>query len=252
MPAPKEILDLVARFELHLDAYKSGQYNETQLRRDFLDPFFKALGWDIDNSSGHAEAYRDVIHEDAVRIGDAVKAPDYSFRVGGQRKFFLEAKKPSVHIKEDIAPAFQLRRYAWSAKLPLSVLSDFEEFAIYDCRLKPDRTDKASIARVFYCGESVLLPAYRGRGIGHAFFDHREAHARACVGPAGGYTHSAFCGVVRPDDHPARPADYVPVDAFWRKRGYLAVPGLMGAYSWQDLGASAPTEHPMQFWVKAL
>ncbi len=151
VPALKEILDLVARFELHLDAYKSGQYNETQLRRDFLDPFFKALGWDIDNSSGHAEAYRDVIHEDAVRVGDAVKAPDYSFRIGGQRKFFLEAKKPSVHIKEDIAPAFQLRRYAWSAKLPLSVLSDFEEFAIYDCRLKPDRTDKASIGRVFYC-----------------------------------------------------------------------------------------------------
>jgi predicted type IV restriction endonuclease len=151
VPAPKEILDLVARFELHIDAYKSGQYNETQLRRDFLDPFFKALGWDIDNSAGHAEAYRDVIHEDAVRIGDAVKAPDYGFRVGGQRQFFLEAKKPSVHIKEDIAPAFQLRRYAWSAKLPLSVLSDFEEFAIYDCRIKPDKGDKASVGRVFYC-----------------------------------------------------------------------------------------------------
>jgi GNAT superfamily N-acetyltransferase len=106
--------------------------------------------------------------------------------------------------------------------------------------------------RVFYCGESVLLPAYRGRGIGHAFFDHREVQARASAGPAGRYTHSAFCGVVRPDDHPARPAGYVPLDAFWRKRGYLPVPGLTGQFSWQDLGDTAQTEHLMQFWVKAL
>jgi len=151
VPAPQEIIDLVARFELHVEAYKAGHYNETQLRRDYLDPFFKALGWDIDNSSGHAEAYRDVIHEDAVRIGAGLKAPDYGFRVGGTRKFFLEAKKPSVFIKEDIAPAYQLRRYVWTAKLPLSILSDFEEFAIYDCRVRPAKTDKASTARIFYC-----------------------------------------------------------------------------------------------------
>jgi GNAT superfamily N-acetyltransferase len=106
--------------------------------------------------------------------------------------------------------------------------------------------------RVFYCGESVLLPAYRGRGIGNAFFQHREAHARACAGPAGRYTHSAFCGVVRPDGHPARPADYVPLDAFWRNRGYAPVIGLTGQYRWQDVGDSAHTEHPMQFWAKAL
>jgi len=106
MPAPQEILDLVARFELQLDAYKSGKYNETQLRREFLDPFFKALGWDVDNTQGYAEAYKDVVHEDAIKIGGMNKAPDYSFRVGGARKFFLEAKKPSVNIKLDIAPAF--------------------------------------------------------------------------------------------------------------------------------------------------
>ena len=151
MPAPAEILDLIARFEQHLDAYKSGQYNETQLRRDYLDPFFKALGWDIDNTAGHAEAYRDVIHEDAIRIGGVLKAPDYSFRIGSTRKFFLEAKKPSVHIKEEIPPAHQVRLYAWNAKLPLSILSDFEEFAIYDGRVKPHRDDKASVARIFYC-----------------------------------------------------------------------------------------------------
>lgn len=150
MPAPQEILDLVARFELQLDAYKSGRYNETQLRREFLDPFFKALGWDVDNTQGYAEAYKDVVHEDAIKIGGMSKAPDYSFRVGGARKFFLEAKKPSVNIKQDIAPAFQLRRYAWSAGLPLSILSDFEEFALYDCRVKPVKTDPASRARILY------------------------------------------------------------------------------------------------------
>lgn len=149
--APKEILDLVARFEQQIDAYKSGQYNETQLRREFLDPFLKSLGWDIDNEHGYAEAYKDVVHEDAIRVGDSNKAPDYCFRVGGTRKFFLEAKKPSVLIKVEIAPAYQLRSYAWSAKLPLSILSNFEEFAIYDCRIKPAKDDSAATARIFYC-----------------------------------------------------------------------------------------------------
>jgi hypothetical protein len=150
LAAPKEIVDLVERFESNLESYKSGHYNETQVRREFVDPFFKALGWDIDNEQGFAEAYKDVIHEDAIRIGSTTKAPDYSFRIGGQRKFFLETKKPSVDIKDDIHPAFQLRRYAWTAKLPLSVLSDFEELSVYDCRVKPDKSDKASQARVMY------------------------------------------------------------------------------------------------------
>ena len=150
LAAPKEIVDLVERFESNLGSYKSGHYNETQVRREFVDPFFKALGWDIDNEEGFAEAYKDVIHEDAIRIGSTTKAPDYSFRIGGQRKFFLETKKPSVDIKEDIHPAFQLRRYAWTAKLPLSILTDFEEFSVYDCRVKPDKADKASQARVIY------------------------------------------------------------------------------------------------------
>ena len=126
LAAPKEIADLVERFESNKESYKSGHYNETQVRREFVDPFFKALGWDIDNEQGFAEAYKDVIHEDAIKIGATTKAPDYSFRIGGQRKFFLETKKPSVDIKDDIHPAFQLRRYAWTAKLPLSVLTDFE------------------------------------------------------------------------------------------------------------------------------
>jgi len=94
MPAPQEVLDLVARFEENLAAYTSGVYNEAQLRREFIDPLFSALGWDLDNVAGHAEAYKDVIHEAAIRIGGAMKAPDYCFRIGGTRKFFVEAKSP--------------------------------------------------------------------------------------------------------------------------------------------------------------
>lgn len=150
MPAPIEIRELVERFEANLDSYRGGAYNETLLRRDFLDPMFKALGWDMDNAQGYAEAFRDVVHEDAIKVGGSTKAPDYSFRIGGRRIFFLEAKKPSVFIKEDVAPAYQLRRYAWSADLPLSVLSDFEEFAVYDCRVKPALGDKAAKGRVLY------------------------------------------------------------------------------------------------------
>jgi hypothetical protein len=147
----KKIQELVTRFSEQLDAYKKSDYNETQTRRDFIDPFFKALGWDIDNEQGFAESYREVIHEDRVKVGTATKAPDYSFRLsGGQRLFFVEAKKPSVLIKDDIQPAYQVRRYGWSAKLSVSVITDFEEFAIYDCTKKPIPTDKTSVARVKY------------------------------------------------------------------------------------------------------
>jgi len=150
MPAPQEVSELVKRFDRNRESYRSSEYNETQARREFIDPFFKALGWDIDNEQGYAEAYKDVVHEDAIKIGGATKAPDYAFRIGGVRKFFVEAKRPGVDIKNNPEPAYQLRRYAWSAKLPLSILTDFEEFAVYDCRIKPNRADKASAARILY------------------------------------------------------------------------------------------------------
>jgi adenine-specific DNA-methyltransferase len=145
------IAELVARFTEQIDSYKHSDYNETQTRRDFIDPFFKALGWDIDNQNGYAEAYREVIHEDKIKISGATKAPDYSFRLaGGKRLFFVEAKKPSIAVKDDILPAYQIRRYGWSAKHPISIITDFEEFAIYDCTKKPNPTDKASVARIKY------------------------------------------------------------------------------------------------------
>jgi predicted type IV restriction endonuclease len=150
MPAPQIILELVERFGRNIESYKSGAYNETQVRREFIDPFFEALGWDVNNKEGNAEAYKDVIHEDAVKVSGVTKAPDYSFRIGGQRKFFVEAKKPSVNIKDAPAAAFQVRRYAWSGKLPLSIVTDFDELAVYDCRIKPDQNDKADKARIKY------------------------------------------------------------------------------------------------------
>ena len=150
MNVPQAIIELVERFQENLASYTSGTYNEAQLRREFIDPLFRELGWDLDNVAGHAEAYKDVIHEDAIRIGGAVKAPDYCFRIGGTRKFFVEAKKPAVRIAEEAAPAYQLRRYAWSAGLPLSILTNFKEFAVYDCRIKPDQNDRPATARILF------------------------------------------------------------------------------------------------------
>ena len=102
--------------------------------------------------------------------------------------------------------------------------------------------------RIFYFGESVLLPAYRGQGIGVAFFDHREARAREL----GGFTHCCFCAVERPEDHPARPDNYQPLDSFWRNRGYQSVPGLTTGYAWTDVGDQEQTTKPMQFWIRRL
>lgn len=102
-------------------------------------------------------------------------------------------------------------------------------------------------AEIFYCAESVLLPAYRGQGAGHQFFDLREAHARKL-----GFRYSAFCGVIRPKDHPARPAQYRPLDAFWQKRGYTPLDGVVAHFAWRDLGDDAESPKPLQFWIHSL
>lgn len=103
-------------------------------------------------------------------------------------------------------------------------------------------------ATIFYYGESVLLPGYRGRGIGVRFFEERERHARSL----GRFGTAAFCAVDRPADHPARPADYVPLDEFWKRRGFRQEPELKTEFSWRDIGDSEQTAKPMVFWTKAL
>ncbi|MGD0896303.1 MAG: hypothetical protein ABR915_00620, partial [Thermoguttaceae bacterium] len=149
MPAPMAVRELIERYEGQRDSYRSDQYNEAQLRREFLEPLFEALGWDVYNRKGYAEAYKEVIHEDAIRVGGRMKAPDCCFRAGGgTRNFFVEAKRPSADISEAAGPAYQLRRYGWTAKLLVSLLSNFEQTAVYDCRIRPKKTDKASAARI--------------------------------------------------------------------------------------------------------
>ena len=132
MPATDAVVALVERFRQHHVAYKHNTYNEEQVRTDFLSPLFKAMGWDVDNKQWYSPRCREV-------VGEATKSPDYSFRIGGVRKFILEAKKPSINIKKDVSPPYLVRRYAWSAKLPLSILSDFEEFADADNVTRHDR-----------------------------------------------------------------------------------------------------------------
>ena len=104
-----------------------------------------------------------------------------------------------------------------------------------------------ALGAVFYCAESVLLPEYRGQGVGHRFFDLREDHARAL-----GRSHSAFCAVIRSPGHPARPQGYRPLDPFWRARGYAPRAGAVAEFAWKDLGAAEPTAKPMQVWLRAL
>ena len=148
--AMTQLTELTTLFERNKKQYTS-VYDEANTRTDFIDKFFELLGWDIRNEQGYSEQYREVVREDKVTIGGKVKAPDYAFRIGGLRKFFVEAKKPSVNIKDELEPAFQVRRYGYTAKLPLCILTDFEEFAVYDTRIKPSPSDKPSAARIFYC-----------------------------------------------------------------------------------------------------
>jgi len=101
--------------------------------------------------------------------------------------------------------------------------------------------------RICYCAESVLLPRYRGRGLGHKFFDHRESFAAEH-----GYEQVAFCSVVRPENHPARPDKYRSLEPFWRGRGYAPLPGVVAQFAWKDHGQTSETAKPLQFWMKSL
>ena len=153
------IAALMEKYRRHRSDYEAGAFKEAWLRTEFLDPFFEALGWDVHNLQGHAPRYREVVVEDTVEVDGGKRAPDYCFRLGEKPVFYVEAKAPSVNIREAASPAYQVRRYGWSAKLPLCILTDFEEFAVYDCRRKPSPADKPAVARVGYLTFEQYLDA---------------------------------------------------------------------------------------------
>jgi adenine-specific DNA-methyltransferase len=146
--AKRGVAKLVQTFKYNFNQYKLSTYKEAQVRKEFIDKFFKLLGWDVDNQQGFSERRKEVINEDAIKIEGNTKAPDYAFRVGQERIFFVEAKKPSINLKANPESAYQLRRYAWNVQIPISILTDFEEFIVYDCRVKPNEKDDSSVARI--------------------------------------------------------------------------------------------------------
>jgi len=142
------IRGLCEYFSTNRDAFFSPSIKEAHVRQTLIDPFFEALGWDVRNEAMTAPQYREVIPEDSLDVEGHQKAPDYTFRVGTLPRFYAEAKKCGINIGTDAGPAYQLRRYGWSAKVPLSVLTNFEELAVYDCTVRPREADKASHARI--------------------------------------------------------------------------------------------------------
>jgi hypothetical protein len=146
--------ELVKKFRENAKDVTATGYREHQLRIEYLNPLFEMMGWDVANREGKPISLKDVVHEDTVRVEGRAKAPDYGFRVDGTRFFFVEAKSPAVGVS-DPASALQLRRYGWSAKLPISILTDFETLKVYDCRVIPKDTDAANRALIasYNCDE---------------------------------------------------------------------------------------------------
>ena len=148
MPAPDAILKLVQLFKNNADDYRKATFNEDQTRVQFINPMWKALGWDIDNTQGYAEDYKDVFHTKAMKLGGSSRAPDYSFGIGPTRKFFLEAKRPGVNLDAEKDPAHQLRNYAYTKGFALSVLTNFRQLAVYDGKIPLELADEPSHARL--------------------------------------------------------------------------------------------------------
>lgn len=145
------IADLVARFNSNKSFYTtSNLYKEEEAKVEFINPMMEALGWDVHNKQGLGPNFKEVVFEESLAVGKETRAPDYSFRLGGQLIYYLEAKKPSVNIKDDRSPAYQARRYGWSAKIPIVILTDFEELAVYETTSKPKESERASTDRVLY------------------------------------------------------------------------------------------------------
>ena len=150
--ARQKVIELVHRFKANETAYISpaSHYNETEVRSQFICPLFQALGWDVYNEKGAPLDLREIIQEATVEVGQEKlsKKPDYEFRLARQRKFYVEAKKPSIRIENDKSSAFQTRRYGFSAGMPISILTNFHKLAIYDCISVPSKEDDPRIGRL--------------------------------------------------------------------------------------------------------
>lgn len=146
------VAGLVAAFKRREADHLSVNYNETQARTDYITPLLAAFGWDVSNDRGHPQGLREVFEEATVEVGPErlSKRPDYELRLARQRKLFVEAKKPRVDIDRDAAAAFQVRRYGFSGSLPISVLTNFRQLAVYDCSPIPDPSDVAHVARILF------------------------------------------------------------------------------------------------------
>jgi hypothetical protein len=146
--AQEDIANLSAYFATNRQAFLVPGVKEAHVRQTLIDPLFEALGWDVRNAARVAPQYREVVPEDSLEVEGQQKAPDYAFRVGTTPRFYAEAKNCDVNLGADPGPAYQLRRYGWSAKVALSILTNFEELAVYDCTVRPRPNDKASRARI--------------------------------------------------------------------------------------------------------
>jgi len=159
MPVPSELLNLIQKFEDNLEEHLHPSFNEDSTKNQFIDPFFELLGWDVNNKRGATEAWRDVLRQHSIPVGAAREAPDYIFKIGKTEVFVVEAKKPSLELDSDPQLALQARSYGWNRKLPLAILTNFREFAVYDCRQRPKKNDKPAAARLFY----LLYKDYPGQ-----------------------------------------------------------------------------------------
>lgn len=141
---------LVQQFKENESFYLSKDFVESEARSKFIDPLLEALGWDVKNEKGARHDKQEVITEDRVVIAGQVKHPDYTLCYGGERKIYIEAKQPSIDLKSNPEPALQVRRYAYTSKMPIAILTDFQEFAVYDTRIKPKANDTAATSRIEY------------------------------------------------------------------------------------------------------
>lgn len=148
----KRLAELIKSYQNKLSQYKKAEYNETEVRNDYVNPLFEILGWDVNNKKNLSQHLREVKHEASVYVEEEglvrKKKPDYAFNLGTQVEFFLETKKPSVDIMTNIDSAFQIRRYGWNGNLKVSVLTNFTDLVIYDCSIRPQEGDDVSKARV--------------------------------------------------------------------------------------------------------